>query len=29
MIGRTAGYPDKTKLRRAVWARKNAQQLAA
>ncbi|GAA0925590.1 hypothetical protein GCM10009554_05210 [Kribbella koreensis] len=30
MIGRAAGYPDKAKLRRAVWARKNAaQQLAA
>ncbi|MFI5712303.1 hypothetical protein [Kribbella sp. NPDC051620] len=29
LIGRAAGYPDKAKLRRAVWARKNAQQLAA
>jgi hypothetical protein len=23
MIGRAAGYPDKAKLRRAVWAQKN------
>ena len=23
MIGRDAGYPDKAKLRRAVWAAKN------
>lgn len=23
LIGRTAGYPDKAKLRRAVWAEKN------
>jgi hypothetical protein len=29
MIGRAAGYPDKAKLRRAVWARKNTQQFAA
>ncbi|MDX6265104.1 MAG: hypothetical protein QOH84_6792 [Kribbellaceae bacterium] len=29
VIGRAAGYPDNTKLRRAVWARKQAQQLAA
>jgi hypothetical protein len=29
VVGRAAGYPDKTKLRRAVWARKQAQQLAA
>ena len=23
LIGRAAGYPDKAKLRRAVWAQKN------
>jgi hypothetical protein len=29
LIGKAAGYPDKAKLRRAVWARKQAEQLAA
>jgi hypothetical protein len=28
-IGRAAGYPDKAKLRRAVWARQNRAKLAA
>ena len=27
-IGRAAGYPDKTKLRRAVWAQQNRRTLA-
>lgn len=29
LIGKAAGYPDKTRLRRAVWARNQARQLAA
>jgi len=29
MIGRAAGYPDKAKLRRAVWARQQSERLAA
>ncbi|NEA33945.1 hypothetical protein [Streptomyces sp. SID13031] len=29
VIGKAAGYPDRTKLRRTVWARKQAQHLAA
>lgn len=29
MVGRAAGYPDKFKLRRAVWARQQSQRLAA
>jgi hypothetical protein len=29
VIGRAAGYPDKFKLRRAVWARQQSQRLAA
>ncbi|MEV8375678.1 hypothetical protein AB0P21_23280 [Kribbella sp. NPDC056861] len=29
LIGKAAGYPDKAKLRRAVWARRQVQQLAA
>ena len=29
MIGRAAGYPDKAKLRRAVWAAKNRMPQAA
>jgi hypothetical protein len=28
-IGRAAGYPDKTKLRRAVWAQQNRRTPAA
>jgi hypothetical protein len=28
-IGRAAGYPDKTKLRRAVWAQQNRRTVAA
>jgi hypothetical protein len=29
MIGRAAGYPDKAKLRRAVWAEQNRTRAAA
>lgn len=29
VIGRDAGYPDKVKLRRAVWARQQQTQLVA
>ena len=29
MVGRAAGYPDKFKLRRAVWARQQSERLAA
>ncbi|GAA1656776.1 hypothetical protein GCM10009744_56990 [Kribbella alba] len=29
MIGRAAGYPDKFKLRRAVWAQQNRSRVAA
>ncbi|WP_020389594.1 hypothetical protein [Kribbella catacumbae] len=29
MIGRAAGYPDKFKLRRAVWSQQQTQRLAA
>jgi hypothetical protein len=29
MIGRAAGYPDKFKLRRAVWAQQNRNRQAA
>jgi hypothetical protein len=29
MVGRAAGYPDKVKLRRAVWAQQNRNRQAA
>jgi len=29
LIGQAAGYPDKAKLRRAVWAEKNRTRVAA
>jgi hypothetical protein len=29
MVGRAAGYPDKVKLRRAVWAQQNRSRQAA
>ncbi len=29
MVGRAAGYPDKAKLRRAVWAQQNRLRAAA
>ncbi len=29
MVGRAAGYPDKFKLRRAVWARQQSERVAA
>ncbi|GAA1601031.1 hypothetical protein GCM10009789_64100 [Kribbella sancticallisti] len=29
LVGRDAGYPDKVKLRRAVWARQQSDRIAA